>query len=325
MPPSQITDSNCASFPTLSEALILMQPNYYMCRPPLNIYSLWSMAGPGVGLGAREAPGKARDPRTPVYFSDQELFSIPISTCALRVVLRVGTLASPVAGRTVPGPPWELAWGTPKAVWLLVVAEAVWFGNTSNGDLSCSCPAVPMGASVRAATRCNALGEASTTELCCDGLMATHCSVFIDSSLLAVTPVAVGLLSPPKTTCGARPFSKGTGGALVGEWPWSISLSPRGSAAERCTEVLISESTSATISVVSGEGLTSSGADSVLFVTSGAIVSVRGSTISPATQQVHVEMGPQTGCGGTRVWPENRTETSQPHIKAYANRSWISH
>lgn len=257
---------------------------------PWDVYSLWS------GLGAGEEPARAGDPKTPACPSEQELFSLLPSASALRVAMP----AFPVASTAVPGPPPELAWGTAAALGALVAAEAVGFGN-SHAELSCSRPAVPMGVFGTAAL---------VTELCCDGLVA---SVPTASVLLAVTPVAVGLLSIMNPICGARPFSPGAGGALVGLW--DAPLSPRGSAAGRGVTMLGPEPAAATVSVVAlgagPAGLSSSRAKSVLFLISGAMVSARGSTTSPATQQTHLEMGPQTGGGGSGAWPGNGTEATQ--------------
>lgn len=124
---------------------------------------------------------------------------------------------------------------------------------------------------------------ASATEPCGDGLVP---SVPAASALLGVTPMAVGLLSLLEPISGARPFSQGVGGALVGLW--DACLSRRGSAAGRSVMVLDSGSAAATVPVVAvgagPAGLPSSRVKSVVFLISGAMVSVRGSTISPATQ-----------------------------------------
>lgn len=71
----------------------------------LDAYSLRSTAELGVELEAEEKPGKAGEPRVVVYFSDQEMFSPPVSVYVSRVALRVEAPASPVTGGAVLGPP----------------------------------------------------------------------------------------------------------------------------------------------------------------------------------------------------------------------------
>lgn len=78
-----------------------------------------------------------------------------------------------------------------------------------------------MGVFVRAASCCDVSGEASATELCCDGLRAVCCSAVTAGSSLAAISLAMGLLSLLKSMCGsvfgARLFFQGAGGVLVGE------------------------------------------------------------------------------------------------------------
>lgn len=148
------------------------------------------------------------------------------------------------------------------------------------------------------------------------------------SALLGVTLTAMGLLSLLKAIFGAKPFCQRVGGALVGLWDARLSL--KASAAGRRVVAPDVRPAAATVPVVAvGAGpaglLPSSGARSVLVFISGATVLVRGSTISPATQKTHPEMGPETGEGGTRAWPENGTEGAQPPMAALQKQALDGH
>lgn len=119
-----------------------------------------------------------------------------------------------------------------------------------------------------------------------------------------VTSVAIGVLSLLKLICGARSSSQGAGGALVGLWDTCL---PPGAAGNSVMRV---------VTVAAGPaGLLSSRAKSVLFLISGAMVSVRGSTTWPAPQQTHPEWGLK-GQGGTRAWSENGSEATPPPMAA---------